>query len=140
MFSNSASDRLKRNRIHLAKGKGGGKGNGKQKGSKGKGKGERVVTISNNNLRQERANDRRSQVKQMMLSTVLPKIADLSVEGSDTLFEVLSLGAKLSQADVKQYLGKPIQQIGRSWFSPTTKPGGRGTLSSGRSGLLTDQS
>ena len=42
-----------------------------------------------------------------MLSSVLPKIAELSVEGSDTLFKVLSQGAKLSQEDVKKYLAKP---------------------------------
>ena len=58
---------------------------GKQNGGKGKREGERVVTISNNtDPRQQRANDRRSEVKHKMLSTVLPKIADLSVEGSDT--------------------------------------------------------
>ena len=91
----------------MLKGKGG-KGKGKHKSGNGKCMGERVVTISNaNDPRQQRASDRRAIVKQKMLSTILPKIADLSIDGSDTLFEVLSQGAKLSEADVKKYLGKP---------------------------------
>ena len=53
------------------------------------------------------ASERRSVVKERMLSTILPKIAELSIEDSDTLFEVLSQGANRSQADVKKYLGKP---------------------------------
>ena len=81
--------------------KGAGKGKGKHKGTKGKGKGERIVTVNSQDRRQERSSDRRAEVKLKMLSTVLPKIAELSVEGSDTLFEVLSQGAKLSQEDVK---------------------------------------
>ena len=86
MFSNATSEGSKRTRTtFLYEGKGGGKGKGKQKGGKEKREGERVVTISNNtDPRQQRANDRRSEVKHKMLSTVLPKIADLSVEGSDT--------------------------------------------------------
>ena len=88
MFSSLAFERLKRTRSHFAKGKGDGKGKGKQKGGKGKRKGERVVTISNNrDLRQERSADMRSQVKQKMLSTVLPKIANLSVEAVDQNLE-----------------------------------------------------
>ena len=106
MPSNATSQGNKRARS-FHKGKGGGKGKGKQKGSKGKGKGERVVTLSGNDRRQERASDRRAVVKEKMLVSVLPKIADLSVDGSDTLFEVLSEGAQLSPGDVKKYLGKP---------------------------------
>ena len=87
--------------------KGGGKCKGKHKDSKGKGKGERTVTVNSNERRQERSGDRRAVVKGKTLSTVLPKTAELSVEGSDTLFEVLSQGAKLSQEDVKKYLAKP---------------------------------
>ena len=109
MFSNATYERSKRNRSSQTfKGKGG-KGKGTYTGDKGKGKGKRVVMISNgSDTRQQRASDRRSVVKEKMLSTVLPKIADLSIDGSDTLFEVLSQGAKLSQADVKKYLGKPV--------------------------------
>ena len=85
-----------------------GKGKGKYKSSKGKGKGERIVTVSNGtDARHQRTSDRRAVIKQKMLSTVLPKIADLSIDGSDTLFDVLSQGAKLTQADVKKFLGKP---------------------------------
>ena len=81
---------------------------GKYKSSKGKGKGERTVTVSSGtDARQQRTSDRRDVIKQKMLSTVLPKIADLSIDGSDTLFEVLSQGAKLTQADVKKFIGKP---------------------------------
>ena len=86
----------------------GGKRKGKYKSSKGKGKGERTVTVvSGTDARQQRSGDRREVIKQKMLSTVLPKIIDLSIDGSDTLFEVLSQGAKLTQADVKKFLGKP---------------------------------
>ena len=53
-----------------------------------------------------------------MLSTVLPKIADLSLEGSDTLFEVLSQGAQLSEEDVKKYLAKPSLDRKREIGSP----------------------
>ena len=108
MPPNVTSERSKRSRNDFhQQGKCGGKGKGKHKGSKGKGKGDRVVTISSNERRQERSSDRRTLVKEKMLSIVLPKIADLSMEGSDTLFEVLSQGAKLSQEDVKKYLAKP---------------------------------
>ena len=56
--------------------------------------------------------------------TVLPKIADLSIDGSDTLFEVLSQGIKLPEADDKKYLGKP--NADRSdWCFCTTNPGGK---------------
>ena len=106
MPSNVTSQGSKRARS-FHKGKGGGKGKGKQKGNKGKGKGERIVTLSVNDCRQERSSDRRAVVKEKMLVSVLPKIADLSVDGSDTLFEVLSEGSQLSTADVKKYLGKP---------------------------------
>ena len=85
-----------------------GKGNGKHKSGNGQGKGERVVTISNaNDPRQQRASDMCAAIKEKMLSTILPKIAGLSIDGSDTLFEVLLQGAKLSEADVKKYLGEP---------------------------------
>ena len=67
-----------------------------------------MVSIENHAAnRQSRANDRRAEVKHKMLSTVRPKISDLSVVSTDTLFEVLSMGAKLSSADVKKYLSKP---------------------------------
>jgi hypothetical protein len=108
MPSNATSPRSKRTRTSLRQQpKGAGKGKGKHKGTKGKGKGERIVTVNSQDRRQERSSDRRAEVKLKMLSTVLPKIAELSVEGSDTLFEVLSQGAKLSQEDVKKYLAKP---------------------------------
>ena len=101
---NATSERSKRARSGFhQQSKGGGKGKGKHKGSKGKGKGERTVTVNSN----VRSGDRRTVVKEKMLSTVLPKIAELSMEGSDTLFEVLSQGAKLSQEDVKKYFAKP---------------------------------
>jgi hypothetical protein len=108
MFSNATSRRSKR-QISSPGSKGkGGKGKGKYKGSKGEGKGERSVKIvMGSDLRQERVSERRSVVKQRMLSTVLPKIAELSLEDSDTLFEVLSQGANRSPADVKKYLCKP---------------------------------
>ena len=109
MYSRSPSDGPRRATSNYSnKGKGGGKGKGKSKGGRGKGKGERVVSVENHAAnRQSRANDRRAEVKHKMLSTVLPKISDLSVVSTDTLFEVLSMGAKLSSADVKKYLSKP---------------------------------
>ena len=96
MPSNATSKRARAYHVDHKGSKGGGKGKGKQKGSKGKGKGERIVTITGNERRQAHANDRRAVVKEKMLVSILPKIADLSVDGSDTLFEVLSEGAQLS--------------------------------------------
>ena len=109
MHSSSPSGRHRRTRSNYPnREKGGGKGKGKGKSGKGKGKGARVVSIESHVAnRQSRANDRRAEAKHKMLSTVLPKISDLSVVSTNTLFEVLSMGAKLSSADVKKYLSKP---------------------------------
>ena len=57
--------------------------------------------------RQSRSNDKRAEAKHNMLSRVLPKISDLSVVSTEMLFEVLSMGAKLSSADVEKYLSRP---------------------------------
>jgi hypothetical protein len=108
MYSSSPSGGPKRTRSNYPnKGKGGGKGKGKGKSGKGKEKGERVSVESRVANRQSRANDRRADAKHNMLSKVLPKISDLSVVSTDTLFEALSMGAKLSSAAVKKYLSKP---------------------------------
>ena len=101
MPSNATSPRSKRARGFHHQSRGGDKGKRKQEISKGKGKGDRIVTLTSNDRRQERAGDRRAVVTEKMLAPVLPEIADLSVDGSDTLFEVLSEGAQLSPADVK---------------------------------------
>ena len=108
MYSSFLSGGPKRTRSNYSnKGKGGGKGKGKGKSGKGKGKGERVSAESCGANRQSRSNDRRARAKHNMLSKVLPKISDLSVASTDTLFEVLSMGAKMSSADVKKYLSRP---------------------------------
>ena len=105
----------------------GGKGKGKYKGGNGKGKGDRVVTISNGSgPHQQRASDRRAVVKEKILLTNLPKIANLSIDGPDILFEVLSQGAKLSEADVKKYLGK-LNAHRRDLSFRITNPDGRMT-------------
>ena len=77
LFSDVTSERSKRHRSNeMFQGKGG-KGKGKYKGGNGKGKGDRVVTISNGSgPHQQRASDRRAVVKEKILLTNLPKIAD----------------------------------------------------------------
>ena len=109
MYSSSPSGRPKRTRSYFFnKGKGDGKGKGKSKSGKGKGKGERVVPIEGHATNcQNRSNDKKAETEHDMLSTVLPEISNLSVRSTDTLFEVLSMGAKLSSADVEKYLRRP---------------------------------
>ena len=60
--------------------------------------------VDQNGHRQQRYEDRRAEVK----SDILPTgTRCLGVVRSDTLFEVLFLDAKLSQADVRKYISKP---------------------------------
>jgi len=108
MFSNATSQRSKCQISSLGSEGKGGEDKGEYKGETSGGKDERSVQIVvGSDLHQVCVSERRSEVNQRMLSTALPEIAELSLEDSDILFEVLSRGANRSPAEVEEYLCKP---------------------------------
>ena len=66
-----------------------------------------MVSIGGHADNRSPSNDKRAEAKHNMISKVLPRISDLSVASTDTLFEVLSMSTRLSSADVEKYLRRP---------------------------------